>query len=164
MVERDSGIVGEWTVGEYNEEMPWQIVVDWCAQNPKSVCKHAVYVGNDGPYKLYRIPRVVTCANEGGFNGTVLCVDCILNALAQSQCNWPIRAGSNIAAGQPLYLDQWGKARPCKGDMTSTLYAVSSAKRGEQVKAAFREAGVEKPKPPPIRTGPEVSIPREVQP
>lgn len=64
------------TVPEFNEEMPVVIVVnnnwDKDTYKPKNLCRHV----RDGV-----LPRAIWARNEGGYNSTLVCLDCLLEWL-----------------------------------------------------------------------------------
>lgn len=71
-------MIRTFTVGEYAEEMPWEIIEDFVVDRVESVvCSHA-HRRTDG---TYLIPRIIRAYNEAGFNQTQVCVDCILEGL-----------------------------------------------------------------------------------
>lgn len=84
-----SGFVYEIGEGELAEGMAWTIELDYLARtyDPKPPCPHAkpiqdgrvtaLYDAIDGSH-LWNVPRVLRAKNEGGWNSTVLCLDCVL--------------------------------------------------------------------------------------
>lgn len=66
-------------VGEYVEEMPWEVEDDVVqeARWTRRVCPHAVKTLNGD----WCIPCVIRAYNEGGFNYTELCAACVLAAI-----------------------------------------------------------------------------------
>jgi len=78
-------------LGEYNDNDPW-IIEDDCVTNlPHFPCRHAVpsesvYAKNaiDGAEfesKMVKIPKAIIAFNEGGYNCTILCWDCVKEAV-----------------------------------------------------------------------------------
>lgn len=73
----------EFDTGECGEELPWQIIENYEIEagfmpSHHNICKHATPAEDGGVI----IPLVVQCWNEGGHNSTVLCVDCLREAIA----------------------------------------------------------------------------------
>lgn len=78
----------EFEKGEMAEGLPWEIAFDeeilvYDEYARKVLCEHAYYKGK-GPWpsqntnETYCIPRAIICYNEGGYNSTTLCLDCLL--------------------------------------------------------------------------------------
>ena len=64
--------------GEFSENMPWRIETDYkmCGSDP---CEHCAYTGiNEFGEAVYSVRAVVIAENEGGYNQTIVCLDCIL--------------------------------------------------------------------------------------
>lgn len=97
----NDGIV-QFEVGEFAENMPWRIIKDayFHSEYRKEMCKHCVELQpgdpridmwspyKDGPpayqdHSHWIIPRAVYALNEGGFNCTIVCLDCILEAVGR---------------------------------------------------------------------------------
>ena len=84
-----SRLIYEIGEGELAEGMSWTIELDYLATtgDPKPPCLHAkpildgaveaLYEAIDGRH-LWTVPRVIRARNEGGWNSTVLCLDCVL--------------------------------------------------------------------------------------
>lgn len=74
------------------ENYPWKITFDEINSGcDNTVCKHCVEIPLDDPRcqtqhgKNWLCPRVVVAKNEGGFNCTSVCLDCILEAAKELQ-------------------------------------------------------------------------------
>ena len=66
--------------GEYAEGMEWEVLEGVEIPNFGIGCAHAVPCTISGVAGV-RVPRVLRAYNEGGFNHTMLCADCVLEAL-----------------------------------------------------------------------------------
>lgn len=64
----------EFEKGEFAEAMPWKIILNLPVPDPEHRCCHV----KDGVSRA-----VVVALNEGGFNGTEVCLDCILDAVKE---------------------------------------------------------------------------------
>lgn len=70
-------------VGEVNEGMSWKLVrsyrirAQWA---PAVLCRHAL-PDTSGSELQWRWPLVIEAFNEGGYNSTALCVQCVLDGL-----------------------------------------------------------------------------------
>lgn len=68
--------------GEYSEGMSWEleedVALDVWGCGLRGVCRHAVLLDE----QHVRVPRIIRAYNEGGYNSTQMCVDCLLDALA----------------------------------------------------------------------------------
>jgi len=60
--------------GEFSEGYPWCIKSPYGEIEPENACKHCTQT-EDG---LFEVRAVVIALNEGSWNGTVVCLDCIL--------------------------------------------------------------------------------------
>lgn len=70
-------------VGEYNEGMSWEILVNE-EVTPSSPCPHAISAvqPNQISYRpVFLLPRGIKAYNEGGHNSTLLCLDCLLETI-----------------------------------------------------------------------------------
>ena len=72
----------------------WTLLDDEEVRDPATVCAHAVHVRDEHNYsrvdpsytwvnEVYRFRRVIVAKNEGGYNSTGLCGDCVLAALTR---------------------------------------------------------------------------------
>lgn len=80
-------------VGEFAEGMPWSIEFDYEFEGGGvTPCQHCVNVRpaperrrrdgtvwNEG-HKSWTVPRMINALNEAGHNGTLVCLDCALEA------------------------------------------------------------------------------------
>lgn len=81
----------EFQVGEYAEGMTWRILIDYHASiDDIEPCKHAhskyIKISEYNPGRIYEyaiVPVIIECKNEGGYNVTHLCLDCLLEAYEQ---------------------------------------------------------------------------------
>lgn len=83
-------------VGEYGEGMPWKIQENYDVESDERygpwACSHAVFLREEerrdyrgviyAKVKIYRLPRGILALNEGGCNSTLVCGDCIREALS----------------------------------------------------------------------------------
>jgi hypothetical protein len=72
-------IVHESSIGDYSEGFAWQIrrnpvVCVWLEQ---TACPHAIATAKRD---YYAVPYTVVARNEGGYDSTAVCLDCIFEA------------------------------------------------------------------------------------
>lgn len=86
----------EFEVGELGEGSSWRIELDSQLLNngDSKPCPHAhsfridtSYGTKEKPYGFWTIPASIVCSNEGGYNSTVLCLECLKVALGDSTRN-----------------------------------------------------------------------------
>jgi hypothetical protein len=64
-----------------------EIHVDMDCIYPDHVCEHMVKNPNYGKHRFaseYIIPLVVVATNEGGYNCTTICIQCLMDALREN--------------------------------------------------------------------------------
>jgi len=82
-------------LGEFCEGLPWKLVENEECDNDIEPCKHCVDVRQSAPrfrhadgavtnakHKTYTVPLSVHALNEAGYNGTIVCYHCIVEAAA----------------------------------------------------------------------------------
>lgn len=80
-------------LGDYGEGYAWELLVDEIVDDvePAKACKHAEYLGTvEKPIyggktrsaHRHKVPRMVQSYNEGHCNLTLVCADCIVEALS----------------------------------------------------------------------------------
>lgn len=88
--EKKDNPIKAFAIGEYAEGMGWQVLQDYIHLNvcETPICPHAEYLGeakyyegDSRVYKLYRLKRAIKAYNEGGYNCTLMCVDCVLEGV-----------------------------------------------------------------------------------
>ncbi len=64
------------------EDNPWEILINHHVEYPAEMCPHCRAADDldDQGRPMVFCPRVVKATNEGGFNSTGICLDCILDA------------------------------------------------------------------------------------
>lgn len=71
-------IGGVWEESEWRIEYDHEVIFPEPDEEP---CPHGVDIELDDPDQArWSVPRVVVATNEGGFNSTGVCLDCILDA------------------------------------------------------------------------------------
>ncbi len=69
------------------EEKDCELIENYVSRN--DFCKHAIPIGkiifhdSELVMKFYQIPKVLIATNEGGYNTTGICVDCLLENLSK---------------------------------------------------------------------------------
>jgi hypothetical protein len=84
----------------------WEIHLDHYSQEDTTYpCRHAIYLDpgdkrwvgpreDDSP-RQFLTPRIAMAHNEGGFSGTGICIDCIIDAVANLQEKHQDKGGSD---------------------------------------------------------------------
>jgi len=62
--------------GEFIEGMPFTIAFNFVVEDLENACPHTFNFGETG-----RVRCVIVAKNEGGYNCTAVCLDCINEAL-----------------------------------------------------------------------------------
>ena len=85
------GLTFSFDEGALWEDYPFEIKTGDIIESDKQPCKHCSLIGEETKYsydktynwieRKWKCPTVVILLNEGGYNSTGLCLDCLLGAV-----------------------------------------------------------------------------------
>lgn len=85
------GLTFSFEEGALWEDYPFEIKTGEIIENDKQPCKHCSFISEETKYsydkthnwieRKWKCPTVVILLNEGGYNSTGLCLDCLLGAV-----------------------------------------------------------------------------------
>lgn len=84
---KENNVISTHDLGEYSEGYNWKVVENYIAwiSDDEEICEHAskrvvktkIFNGKEHYRVEAVIPKAVVAYNEGGHNGTAVCLDCI---------------------------------------------------------------------------------------
>ena len=66
--------------GEFHEGLPWFICAPYDEVDPEDACAHCFDDGKKNTIggQILSVKAAILASNEGGFNGTAVCLECII--------------------------------------------------------------------------------------